>query len=79
MLQPPGVTHIQLIDRRFFPLFKVCSLMKRPEEMHELMLANPAMKELIEANPEITQMMHNKELMATIANLAHNPAMLQVH
>ena len=52
--------------------------MKRPEEMHELMLANPAMKELIEANPEITQMMHNKELMATIANLAHNPAMLQV-
>ena len=53
--------------------------MKRPEEMHELMLANPAMKELIEANPEITQMMHNKELMATIANLAHNPAMLQVY
>ena len=52
--------------------------MKRPEEMHELMMANPAMKELIEANPEITQMMHNKELMATIANLAHNPAMLQV-
>jgi len=55
----------------------VCGLMKRPEEMHELMMANPAMKELIEANPEITQMMHNKELMATIANLAHNPAMLQ--
>lgn len=55
----------------------VCGLMKRPEEMHELMMANPAMKELIEANPEITQMMHNKELMSTIANLAHNPAMLQ--
>ena len=52
--------------------------MKRPEEMHELMLANPAMKELIEGNPEITQMMHNKEIMTTIANLAHNPAMLQV-
>ena len=47
--------------------------------MHQLMLANPAMKELIEANPEITQMMHNKELMETIANLAHNPAMLQVN
>lgn len=56
----------------------VTSLMNRPEEMHELMMANPAMKELIEANPEITQMMHNKELMSTVANLAHNPAMLQV-
>lgn len=54
------------------------NLMSNPEIMRSLIQANPQMQQLMERNPEINHMLNNPDVLRQTMEIARNPAMLQV-
>jgi ubiquilin len=53
------------------------SLMSNPEIMRSLIQANPQMQQLMDRNPEINHMLNNPDILRQTMEIARNPAMLQ--
>ncbi|KAJ2618081.1 hypothetical protein H4S08_000005 [Coemansia sp. RSA 1365] len=52
-------------------------LLSNPQLAQAIMMANPTMREEMEANPELQQMMSDPEIMQQSLNVAQNPRLMQ--
>uniref|UniRef100_A0A1B6F189 UBA domain-containing protein n=3 Tax=Cuerna arida TaxID=1464854 RepID=A0A1B6F189_9HEMI len=55
----------------------VQQIMGDPQNMRQLIMANPQMQELMERNPEINHLLNNPDLLRQTMEMARNPSMLQ--
>eukprot|EP01026_Neomeris_dumetosa_P007652 TRINITY_DN12375_c0_g4_i1.p1 TRINITY_DN12375_c0_g4~~TRINITY_DN12375_c0_g4_i1.p1 ORF type:complete len:449 (-),score=57.37 TRINITY_DN12375_c0_g4_i1:275-1621(-) len=59
------------------PLFQ--GLMNNPDSMRQMMETNPTIRDLIDRNPELAQVLNNPELLRQSMQLAQNPSLMQEH
>merc|ERR1719392_256952 len=53
------------------------SLMSNPDIMREMIQANPQMRQLMERNPEINHMLNNPDILRQTMEMVRNPAAMQ--